>query len=64
VQVHIGATTPITPGFAGLTPGFVGVYQVNVAVPADLPPLVYPLSVSVNGIASNSENIQVQGRNP
>jgi uncharacterized protein (TIGR03437 family) len=64
VQVEIGATTPITPSFAGLTPGFVGVYQVNVAIPPDLPATVYPLSVSVNGIASNSQNIQVQGRNP
>jgi uncharacterized protein (TIGR03437 family) len=40
------------------------VYQVNVAVPPDLPAMVYPLSVTANGIASNSQNIQVQGRNP
>ncbi|MGA2270838.1 MAG: metallophosphoesterase [Bryobacteraceae bacterium] len=64
VQVQIGATTPITPDFAGLAPGFVGVYQVNVAVPQDLPAMVYPLRVSVKGIASNSQNIQVQSRNP
>ena len=64
VQVQIGATTPITPSFAGLTPGFVGVYQVNVAVPRDLPAMVYPLSVSENGISSNSQNIQVQSLNP
>src|ERR1035437_1381976 len=64
VQVRIGATMPITPGFAGLTPGLVGVYQVNVAVPQDLPAAVYSLSVSEKGIFSNSQMIPVQSLNP
>ena len=64
VVVQIGATTPITPDFAGLTPGLVGVYQVNVAVPQDLPDGVYSLRVSEKGIASNSQIIQVQSPNP
>jgi uncharacterized protein (TIGR03437 family) len=64
VQVQIGGTAPIVPDFAGLTPGFVGVYQVNVAVPQNLPAMVYPLRVSVKGIASNSQNIPVQARTP
>jgi uncharacterized protein (TIGR03437 family) len=64
VQVRIGATTPITPGFAGLTPGLVGVYQVNVAVPQNLPAAVYSLSVSEKGIFSNSQMIPVQSLNP
>jgi uncharacterized protein (TIGR03437 family) len=64
VQVQIGATTPITPSFAGLTPGLVGVYQVNVAVPQDLPAAVYSLSVSEKGIFSNSQMIPVQSLNP
>jgi uncharacterized protein (TIGR03437 family) len=64
VVVQIGATTPITPDFAGLAPGLVGVYQVNVAVPQDLPDGVYSLRVSEKGIASNSQIIQVQSPNP
>jgi uncharacterized protein (TIGR03437 family) len=64
VQVQIGATTPITPSFAGLTPGLVGVYQVNVAVSQDLPAAVYSLSVSEKGIFSNSQMIPVQSLNP
>jgi uncharacterized protein (TIGR03437 family) len=64
VKVQIGATTPITPDFAGLTPGFVGLYQVNVHIPPDLPPMAYLLRVSENGIASNSQIIQVQSRIP
>jgi uncharacterized protein (TIGR03437 family) len=64
VEVQIGATTPITPDFAGLTPGFVGLYQVNVHIPPDLPAMAYLLRVSENGIASNSQIIQVQSRTP
>jgi uncharacterized protein (TIGR03437 family) len=62
--VQIGATTSITPDFAGLTPGFVGLYQVNVHIPLDLPPMAYLLRVSEKGIASNSQIIQVQSRTP
>jgi len=36
VQVQIGATMPIALSLAGFPPGFVGVCQVNVAVPQDL----------------------------
>jgi len=64
VVVQIGATTPITPDFAGLTPGFVGLYQVNVHIPLDLPPMAYLLRVSEKGIASNSQMVQVQSRVP
>jgi uncharacterized protein (TIGR03437 family) len=64
VEVQIGATTPITPDFAGLTPGFVGLYQVNVRIPLDLPPMAYLLRVSEKGIVSNSQIIQVQSRTP
>jgi adhesin/invasin len=64
VQVQIGIAPPITPDFAGLTPGFFGLYQVNVVIPANLPANIYPLHVSVKSIASNSQNIQVKALNP
>ena len=50
--------------FAGLTPGFVGLYQVNVVVPQGLPAKAYPLQVVVRGNISNSLNVPVQPRNP
>jgi uncharacterized protein (TIGR03437 family) len=64
VEVQTGATVPITPSFAGFAPGFVGVYQVNVAFPQDLPAIAYLLRVSEKGIAGISQIIQVQSRNP
>ena len=63
VIVQFG-TIQVTPRFAGLTPGFVGVYQVNVTVPQNLPAKIYPLQVSTKGHASNSLNLPVQARTP
>jgi uncharacterized protein (TIGR03437 family) len=64
VVVQIGDTMQLPPDFAGLTPGLAGVYQVNVVVPQNLPARTYPLRVTVQGNPSNSQNIQVQARNP
>ena len=58
ILVNIGGST-LAPSFAGLAPGFAGLYQVNVAVP-DLPPQTYPLRVTARGNPSNSMNILVQ----
>ncbi len=44
--------------FAGLAPGFAGVYQVNVTVP-QLQPGDYPLTITVGGVASNTGTISV-----
>ena len=35
--------------FAGLAPGFVGLYQVNIQVPDDLPAGPYPVELSMEG---------------
>jgi uncharacterized protein (TIGR03437 family) len=47
--------------FAGLAPGFAGLYQVNVAVPAGTAPgLGLPLSLKVGGQTSNTVMIAIQ----
>jgi uncharacterized protein (TIGR03437 family) len=48
-----------TVEFAGLAPGFAGLYQVNLQVP-QLAAGSYPLQVSVGGVASNTGTISVQ----
>jgi uncharacterized protein (TIGR03437 family) len=63
VVVQIG-TAQVAPDFAGLAPGYVGLYQVNVLVPQNLAAKTYPLQVMVKGNVSNSLNIPVQPRNP
>lgn len=62
---HVTSTVTATIGgqaatvlFAGLAPGFAGVYQVNLTVP-QLAPGDYPLQVTVAGIASNNGTISV-----
>jgi uncharacterized protein (TIGR03437 family) len=50
-----------TPSYCGLTPGSVGLYQVNVTVPAGIQASDFvPVSLSIGGVASNSVNIAVQ----
>jgi len=46
--VTIGGS-PAPPFFSGLTPGIVGLYQVNVSVPADAPTGTQPLKLSIGG---------------
>ncbi len=47
VQVFFGSAAATTPPYAGLAPGFVGLYQFNVVVPNvdanDATPLTYSL---------------------
>jgi len=51
----------ITPDYAGFTPGFVGVYQINVRLPgnATTGPAV-PVYLNINGVTSNKVNIAIQ----
>jgi uncharacterized protein (TIGR03437 family) len=47
--------------FAGLAPGWVGLYQVNVQVPANAPVGdAVPVALSVSGVASNQVTMAVQ----
>ncbi|MGH9719917.1 MAG: hypothetical protein ACRD8O_06865, partial [Bryobacteraceae bacterium] len=52
---------PLPAAFAGLAPGFVGLYQVNVPIPADTPPgLNLPLLLRQNGADSNAVVLALQ----
>jgi uncharacterized protein (TIGR03437 family) len=53
VQVDLDGTT-LAPSFAGLSPGFVGLYQVNVQVPAGLGRGSRRLTVVAAGVRSNT----------
>jgi uncharacterized protein (TIGR03437 family) len=64
------ATAPVTatlvsatlrPSFAGLAPGFLGLYQVNIAIPAATAPgLVLSLSLQQGGVSSNTVPVAIQ----
>ena len=52
---------PTSVAYAGLSPYYAGLYQVNVAIPADSPTGTVQVSLSfADGTASNQVNIQVQ----
>jgi uncharacterized protein (TIGR03437 family) len=54
-----GVELPVS--FAGLAPGFIGLYQVNLTIPAGTPPgLAIPLTLKVGGQGSNSVLVAVQ----
>jgi len=44
--------------FAGLSPGFVGLYQVNIQIP-DLPAGTYPVTITAGSAVSNTPTISV-----
>ena len=49
-----------TVSFSGLTPGFVGLYQINAKLPGSLPGGIQQLMVIANGIESNSVAVAIQ----
>jgi acid phosphatase type 7 len=58
VTVQIGGAS-VSPDFAGLAPSFVGLYQVNVKLPATLAPGAYPLRLTSRGNSSNAVTVPV-----
>ena len=55
-----GANITATPSYCGLTPGAVGLYQVNVAVPAGTPTgVAVPITVAIGNATSNAVAIAV-----
>jgi len=50
---------PAQVSFTGLAPGFVGLTQMNIVVPAGLAPGDYPLTVTIGGQSSNAGTISV-----
>jgi uncharacterized protein (TIGR03437 family) len=63
VEVRLGSRT-ILPSFAGLTPGFAGLYQVNLQIPGDLASGTHELRVVVKGVATESVSLAVRSNLP
>jgi uncharacterized protein (TIGR03437 family) len=60
VTVVVGGQE-LPASFAGLAPGFSGLYQVNVVIPGTTPPdLGVPLYLKQGGVASNSVMVNIQ----
>ncbi len=60
-SVTIGGVPVTNVQFAGLAPGYVGLYQVNAQVPAGVPTgSAVPVIVTVNGAASNTVTMAIQ----
>ena len=59
-SVTIGGE-PATVSFSGLAPGFVGLYQVNVEVPAGVPSgAAVPVVLTIGGAMSNTATIAIE----
>jgi len=53
---------PATVSFSGMSPGFVGLYQVNAQVPAAAAiGDAVPVALSIGGVSSNAVTIAVSG---
>jgi minor extracellular serine protease Vpr len=57
--VTIGGV-PVHVDFSGMTPGSLGLYQVNVKIPSEVPGGLQPVMVSIGGVDSRIANLPVQ----
>ena len=53
-----GVNAPVS--FSGLAPGIVGLYQVNITVPANVSSGLQPLILSIGGVASKTSQLPIQ----
>lgn len=53
-----GVQAPVQ--FSGLNPGFAGLYQLNVTIPANVPAGIQPVTVSIGGVTSPASSLPVQ----
>ncbi len=61
VTASISGATPSAVAYAGLTPGFIGLYQVNFQIPTAIAPGLYlPLVINQGNSASNAVVVAVQ----
>ncbi len=51
---------PAEVNFSGLAPGYVGLYQLNVQVPADAAAGIQPVVVTMSGISSKVSNLPIE----
>jgi minor extracellular serine protease Vpr len=58
-QVFIGGKSAVV-GFCGLAPGFPGLYQLNVTVPAGLTAGANPITIAIGGQTSKASSVMVQ----
>ena len=59
VEVYI-AGTPAMVTYAGLAPGFAGLYQVNAQIPQGTPAGDQTLQITAGGVASNTVTLAVR----
>lgn len=53
------ANQPAAVSYSGLAPGFIGLYQINVIVPASVPNGYQPIQLNIGGYASNTAQMVV-----
>jgi len=51
---------PLVPDWAGLAPGWVGLYAVNVKLPSDVSAGTHQLQIAMSGAVSNTVTFSVR----